>query len=222
MRKPNWLRSAPYPAALLSAQADKPVTSTLTVPHKSHEHIQHITACCHKSCPPFPGSSRRKSHAIQQLAEIRQELVNETVRLSHEIEKYAPFGAFGDQHARPARAQAGVNVTLFRTPCHRLPQAPNEAIMEPRLHGFEVPLQGHDRKRPLPESCEKLDAPEADYRLSDAAPTSRRGACDQNLRHSEKSRCRHCRPQARSIAAPRMSTTFAAAADTMRPLVPSP
>ncbi len=145
---------------LADAQADKPVIPTLAVPHKSHEHIQHITTLLTQRLPALTGAASEKVRTVQQLAEIRQELVNEAVRLHREIEKYAPFGSF-DVSKPEQLAAAGVRVTLFRTPRHLLPPAPSGTVIETISTDAKFIYGVMFGQGQLPEACETLGLPEA-------------------------------------------------------------
>lgn len=146
---------------LAAALADKPVIPTLAVPHKSEEHLRHISGLLTQKLPAVCGTPAQKTQAVQRLADIRQELVNESVRLSHEIERYTPFGSF-DVTRPDVLSKAGIPVTLFRTPHHLLPPAPDGAVIEAIsadqkfIYGVMIG-SGH-----LPACCETLGLPEAE------------------------------------------------------------
>ncbi len=145
---------------LAAASADKPVLPALAAPHKAPGHVQHVASLLTQKVPSVAGDAAQQVAAILHLADVRQDLVNETARLNREIERYAPFGAF-DIGQLAALATRGVEITLFRAPAHLPPHAPEGALIEAlatdEKHLYGV-LIGHGR---LAEPCEVLDLPEA-------------------------------------------------------------
>jgi V/A-type H+-transporting ATPase subunit I len=145
---------------LAAARADKPVPPTLAVAHKPSEHVRHITELLALKLPALSGTAEQKVQTIHRLADLRQELVNESVRLSQEIDRFAPFGAFQPE-TLVQLSRAGVPVKLFRTPLHAEPRAPDGALIAcvgqtPAFLFGVMAGAGH-----LPECCEPLGLPES-------------------------------------------------------------
>ncbi len=102
-------------STLAAALADKDVSPALGAPHRAPGHLLHAADLLARRLPSVAGDAAQMTGAILQLADLRQELVNEADRLKREIACYAPFGSF--DAALPARlAQAGLPVTLVRAP----------------------------------------------------------------------------------------------------------
>lgn len=156
---------------LAAALAGKPVTPSLTAPHKAPGHVQHTAALLTEKLPAISGDAAHQVAAILRLADIRQELVNEAHRLTREIARYTPFGDF-DVRQPAALARQGIPITLFRSPDHAQRHPPKGTVIEiiSRDDKFVYGVMigpGH-----VCEPCELLELPEADVPVL-------RNRCDQ-------------------------------------------
>ena len=102
---------------IIGAAADgKPVTPAPAAAFiHTPEQVAALGECMKRPLPPLSGTEEEQIATVIRLAELRQTLVNEAARLTHEIARVKSFGTF--DVALPAKLAAqGIPVTFFR--CH--------------------------------------------------------------------------------------------------------
>lgn len=149
---------------LSDAVAKKPVSPVLVAPHRAPGHVKHVQDLLAGKLPAISGTAEERIAAILLLADLRQELVNESSRLNRELERYTPFGAFDVAQFAQLTA-GGIPITLFRMPLHhRLPAAADvliHVLVRDDKHAYGVRIGPGT----LSEPCEVLDPPEAELGL---------------------------------------------------------
>jgi V/A-type H+-transporting ATPase subunit I len=101
---------------IASAVDDKPVTPAPAAAFiHTPEQVAALGECMKRPLPPLSGTEEEQIATVIHLAELRQTLVNEAARLTHEIARVKSFGTF--DITLPAKlAEQGIPVTFFR--CH--------------------------------------------------------------------------------------------------------
>ncbi len=99
-----------------AAVDDKPVTPAPAAAFiHTPEQVAALGECMKRPLPPLTGTEEEQITTVIHLAELRQTLVNEAARLTHEIARVKSFGTF--DITLPAKLAAqGIPVTFFR--CH--------------------------------------------------------------------------------------------------------
>lgn len=148
---------------LYAAHTGKPVTATASAAHPraSEQHTAQLDARLAHPLPHIEGTPEAKTRAILALADMRQELANEADRLTREILRVQPFGAF--DISLPGRLAAqGLPVTLFRAAQNTFPTAPEGAVIQRISEDGKTVHAVLIGTAPLPAPCEAIPLPEMD------------------------------------------------------------
>jgi len=141
---------------LADAHAHAPVWPTTIGPHRIHGHEMDVDALLNAQLPTITA----KIDAVLHVAELRQSLINEAERLDRDIALYLPFGDF-DVELPSRLAEQGLPVLLFRAPVNTTFVEPEGVLIEEFGADDKFTYCVMIGKGELPETCERLDPPQA-------------------------------------------------------------